>query len=145
VGNYLTVHENPVSFRQGFSFSPNHVTTIEPGFYLEGEFGMRIENVYLCKEVEVGLDLFAIANPQTKYEFQGKRYLGFECITRVPIDVRMIDWSLTTKSEIRWVNAHNTMVQDALLPLLEDDLDKDAREWLKRVCKPKIILPWTGA
>lgn len=47
-----------------------------------------------------------------------------------------------TKDEQRWVNAHNTMVQEALLPLLEDDLDREARDWLKRVCKPKIIWPW---
>lgn len=63
-------------------------------------------------------------------------------MTRVPICTNLIDWSLMTKDEQRWVNAHNTMVQDALLPLLEDDLDKEAREWLKRVCKPKIIWPW---
>lgn len=106
---------------------------------------MRIENVYLCKEVEVCMTDFS-ADIQTKYEFQGPRWLGFECITRVPIDVHMVDWGLTTKSEIRWINAHNTMVQDSILPMLDDDdLDKPARDWIKRVCKPKIILPWTGA
>lgn len=122
------------------------MTTIEPGFYLEGQWGMRIESTYICKEVEVGLPPKAPLTPQTKYDFGGKHWLGFECVTRVPIDTRMIDWSLTTKSEIRWVNAYNTAVQDAIMPLLDDDdLDKDARDWLKRNCKPKTIYPWTGA
>lgn len=45
----------PVGFNKGFSFKPGHVTTIEPGFYLEGRWGMRIESVYICKGVEVSL------------------------------------------------------------------------------------------
>lgn len=123
----------PVFFQRGFSFQPTHVTTIEPGCYLEGQYGIRVESVYICKEVEV------------KYPRE-HHWLGFECVTRVPIDTRMIDWTLTTKSEIRWINAYNTMVQDDVLPLLDDDdFDGPARDWIKRVCKPKIILPWTGA
>lgn len=43
----------PVGFNKGFSFKPGHVTSIEPGFYLEGRWGMRIESVYICKGVEV--------------------------------------------------------------------------------------------
>lgn len=53
VGNYSSVHEGPTGFVHGFSFKPGHVTTIEPGFYLEGQYGMRIESTYICKEVEV--------------------------------------------------------------------------------------------
>lgn len=88
------------------------------------------------------IDCSRIANSQTKYEYNGPNWLSFEPVTRVPICTDLIDWSLMTKDEQRWVNAHNTMVQEALLPLLEDDLDKEARDWLKRVCKPKIIWPW---
>ena len=134
-----------MGFVRGFSFKPGHVTSIEPGFYLEGQWGMRIESVYICKEVEVGLICRSSLTHQTKYEFGGSRWLGWECATQVPIDTRMVDWNLTTKAEIRWLNAHNTAVKDALMPLLEDDLDKDARDWLNRVCKPKTIFPWTGA
>ncbi|KAL1405791.1 hypothetical protein Q8F55_007467 [Vanrija albida] len=130
VGNYGEVHEGPVAFARGFSFLPGHVTTIEPGFYLEGQWGMRVESVYLVKEVE------------TKYDFGGLPYLGFEGLTQVPIDTRMIDWSLTTKPEIKWINEYNTSVEKALTPLLEDELDREARDWLKRVCKPKFIFPW---
>lgn len=120
----------PTGFTKDFSFKPGHVTTIEPGFYLEGQWGMRIESVFICKEVE------------TKYEFGGKPWLGFENVTRVPIDTRLVDWSLMTKEEIKTLNEHNKMVEEALLPLLEDDLDKEAREWLKRMCKPKFTWPW---
>lgn len=79
---------------------------------------------------------------QTKYDFGGLPYLGFEGLTQVPIDTRMIDWSLTTKPEIKWINEYNTSVEKALTPLLEDELDREARDWLKRVCKPKFIFPW---
>lgn len=123
----------PVGFNRGVQLQPSNVTTIEPGYYLEGQYGFRVESVYVVREVEV------------KYP-QEHHWLGFECVTRVPIDTKLIDWTLTTKSEIRWINAHNTMVQDAVLPLLDDDdFDGPARDWIKRVCKPKIILPWTGA
>lgn len=44
---------DPVSFPHGFSFRDGHVTTVEPGYYKEGEYGIRIENLYLCKEKEV--------------------------------------------------------------------------------------------
>lgn len=91
---------------------------------------MRIESVYICKEVE------------TRYAYGGKPWLGFELVTRVPIDTRLVDWSLLTRDEIKAVNDHNKVVEDALTPLLQDDLDKDAREWLKRMCKPKFTWPW---
>lgn len=72
VGSYLAVHESgwdslggrdaltrttgPM-FSRGTSFEPGHVTTIEPGFYKEGEFGVRIESVLLCKKIAVSLSL----------------------------------------------------------------------------------------
>ncbi|BEI79816.1 hypothetical protein CcaverHIS002_0103450 [Cutaneotrichosporon cavernicola] len=131
VANYGTVHEFPTGFVHGFSYKPGHVTTIEPGFYLEGKYGMRIESTFICKEVE------------TQFEFATK-WLGFECVTRVPIDNRLVDWNLLTKDEIKSLNEYNKMVEDALLPLLDDDLDKDARDWVKKMCKPHFIWPWTG-
>ena len=64
---------------------------------------------------------------------------------QVPIQTSLVDWSLTTKDQIRWLNAHNASVQEALMPLLDGDQDVEARDWLKRACKPKKIWPWTGA
>lgn len=64
---------------------------------------------------------------------------------QVPIQTSLVDWTLTTKDQIRWLNDHNTAVEAALMPLLDGDGDADARDWLKRACKPKKIWPWTGA
>jgi hypothetical protein len=64
---------------------------------------------------------------------------------QVPIQTSLVDWTLTTKDQIRWLNDHNTSVQEALMPLLDGDEDAEARDWLKKVCKPKKIWPWTGA
>lgn len=49
-----------------------------------------------------------------------------------------------SKDEIKWLNTHNTDVQNALMPLLVGDQDAEARDWLKKACKPKKIWPWTG-
>jgi len=49
-----------------------------------------------------------------------------------------------SRAEIQWLNDHNTSVQDNLMPLMDGDEDKEARDWVKRMCKPKKIWPWTG-
>ena len=66
-------------------------------------------------------------------------------LAQVPIQTSLVDWSVMTKSEIQWLNDHNNTVQENLLPMLDADQDQDAREWMKRMCKPKKIWPWTGA
>jgi hypothetical protein len=99
------------------------------------------------------------------YNFGGKTWLGFEritqvrffcisnagsgsngltCIIQVPIQSTLVEWSLMSKIEIKWLNEHNKAVQEALLPLLQEDRDKEARDWLKRVCKSKKVWPWMG-
>ncbi|ORY29687.1 peptidase M24, structural domain-containing protein [Naematelia encephala] len=132
VGTYLAVHEYPGFGNHGIAFQPGHITTVEPGFYKEGEFGVRIESIYICKRV------------QTMYQFNGDNWLGWERVTQVPIATNLIEWSLMSKEEIRWLNDHNKDVREALLPLLLDERDKQARDWLKRVTKPKTVWPWLG-
>ncbi|KAK8854626.1 hypothetical protein IAR55_003365 [Kwoniella newhampshirensis] len=133
VGSYLGVHEGPGYSGVG-SFVPGHVTTIEPGYYKEGEWGMRIESLLLCIPVD---------RNQTMYDTTG-HFLTWERITQVPIQTRLIDWSLLSKTEMRWLNDHNKRVEDALMPLLQADEDGDARDWLKKICKPHKIWPWSG-
>ena len=106
--------------------------TVEPGWYLEGRYGIRTESLVLCKQVD------------TAFNFGGQ-WFGWERITQVPIQTKLIDWGLMTKDDIRWINDHNTSVQEALWPSLQGDEDKEVREWLKRECRPKKIWPWTGA
>ncbi|WVR09447.1 hypothetical protein IAU60_006514 [Kwoniella sp. DSM 27419] len=135
IGTYLAVHESPV-FPKNAAFVPGNITSIEPGYYKEGEWGMRIESVVVCKELE---------SPEKPDGLDTSNFLTFDRITQVPIATNMVDYALLSKAEIRWLNEHNTSVQDTLWPLLQADEDADARDWLKRVCKPKKIWPWTGA
>ncbi|OCF39115.1 cytoplasmic protein [Kwoniella heveanensis CBS 569] len=131
IGTYLAVHENPM-FPRGAGLEPGNITSIEPGYYKEGEWGIRIESVILCKEAETPND-------------KSGKFLTFERITQVPIQTSLVDYKLLTKTEIRWLNEHNTSVKEALWDSLQGDEDADARDWLKRNCKPKKIWPWTGA
>lgn len=68
---------------------------LEPGYYEDGAFGIRIENVLVCKEVK------------TQFNFGDKGYLGFEHLTLVPIQTKMVDTSLLSQKEKEWVNNYH--------------------------------------
>ena len=124
VGHFLNVHEGPhsISFRRGTSdetLKPGMTVTDEPGYYHDGSFGIRIENILLVKP----------AAP--KYQFGGEdNWLQFENVTMVPIDINLIDKSLLTGEEIEWINKYHSKVRDTLHPFLSDD--KLATEYLLR-------------
>ncbi|KAG8842828.1 hypothetical protein FRB96_004713 [Tulasnella sp. 330] len=118
VGSFLNVHEGPHGFSNHVPLRPGHVLTNEPGFYKEGEFGVRIESAMVVRRVE------------TKGRFGGDIWLGFERFTQVPIQTTMIKPEMLTKDERRWIKAHNSQVRLTLTPLLQDD--KRALKWLKR-------------
>lgn len=77
---------------------PGNVISNEPGYYEDGNFGIRIENVVIIKEVK------------TPYNFNKKKYLGFEDITFVPIQAKMINTDLLTKDEIKYLNDYHKKV-----------------------------------
>lgn len=79
------------------------------GYYEEGNFGIRIENLYLVKE------------SQTPHRFNNKTYLEFEQITFCPIQPSLIDTSLMSEKEIEWVNEYNRQVREKLEPLISQD------------------------
>ena len=83
--------------------------TDEPGIYLEGRFGVRIENTM-------------IFTPYKETEF-GK-FLQMEPLTLCPIDTTPIVMDMMRKEEIEWLNAHHQKVRDELLALLDDEADK---------------------
>ncbi|KAF8530500.1 Creatinase aminopeptidase [Hysterangium stoloniferum] len=122
VGSYLSVHEGPLYFGRNVAFEVGHVISNEPGFYLEGEFGIRIESVLQVKRI------------QTKHQFQGNIWLGFERLTVVPIQVKMIKAALLSKEERAWVRNHNEECRQKLEPLLRDD--SRALRWLRKECQP---------
>ena len=115
VGSYLNVHEGPHQIRMQWKPCPlraNMIVTDEPGLYLEGRFGVRIENTMIIlpyKETEFG------------------RFLQMEPLTLCPIDTEPIIIDMMRPEEIEWLNEYHKRVYEELLPLLEDDED---REWL---------------
>ena len=120
VGSYLNVHEGPHQIRMEYRPAPFHAgmtVTDEPGIYLEGRFGVRIENVLLVQ-------------PYMETEFG--RFLQFETLTLCPIDTTPVDVTLLTDNERTWLNDYHQMVFDRLSPHLDDS----DRQWLYAATRP---------
>ncbi|KAI9483859.1 MAG: peptidase M24, structural domain-containing protein [Benjaminiella poitrasii] len=127
VGSFLNVHEGPhgIGIRPHFNDTPlaaGMTVTDEPGYYEDGKFGIRIENVVLVKDVE------------TPNNFGGRGYLGFEHVTIAPLGLNLIDVNLLTSSERKWVNDYHQECWDKLSPLLAHDAT--AAVWLKKETQP---------
>ena len=134
VGFYLNVHEGPqaISFRPAATPQPmlaGMVTSNEPGFYADGEFGIRIENVVLCAEVRTAM--------APAFGHGGAPYLGFEPLTTVPMCSLLVDEAALESHERRWLDAYHLAVRRAMLPALraaaEDEL---ALRWMMRETEP---------
>ena len=118
VGSYLSVHEGPHQLRMEWKPAPlvaGMTITDEPGIYLEGKFGVRIENTLLI-----------IPYKQTEFG----QFLQFESLTLCPIDTRPIVKELLLPEEIAWLNDYHQQVLTALSP----HLDGEEKEWLKDAC-----------
>lgn len=128
VGHFLNVHEGPHSIGTRRKEADDHpfrngmTITNEPGYYEDGAFGIRIENVLLVK------------NADTKFRFNNKQYLDFEHITMVPLQKKMIQVDMLTDVELKWVNDYHAEVLEKLAPLLQDD--KPSLAWLVENTKP---------
>ncbi|CAL5066519.1 unnamed protein product [Urochloa decumbens] len=118
VGAALNVHEGPqsISYRYGnlTALQKGMIVSNEPGYYEDNSFGIRIENLLLIKELN-------LAN-----SFGGISYLGFEKLTFVPIQSKLIDTSLLSPLEINWINEYHEQVWKKVSPLLSGD----SRDWL---------------
>jgi len=121
VGSYLCVHEGPQSIsRAGMApLEPGMICSNEPGYYKEGAYGIRIENLVLVTEAE-------------KLAGGEREMMGFETLTLVPIDRRLIDKSLLSAEEIRWLDAYHARVRDIISP----EVDPDTRRWLEAATAP---------
>ncbi|MCR8549775.1 aminopeptidase P family protein [Salipiger sp. P9] len=122
VGAYLSVHEGPARIaRTGtVPFAPGMILSNEPGFYREGAYGIRIENLIA---VEPAPPLPGQTVP---------RMLQFETLTWVPIDRRLIVTALLTQAERDWLNAYHAEVLARIGPQVEGE---DA-DWLATACAP---------
>lgn len=96
------------------------ITSIEPGVYRPGLWGVRIENLVLNVAA------------QTEEAGTFGEFLEFETLTLCPIDTRCIDRTLMREDEVQWLNAYHATVQARLLPLVQGD----ARAWLLERTKP---------
>ena len=121
IGSYLSVHEGPQSIsRAGMAvLEPGMICSNEPGYYKEGAYGIRIENLVLVTEL-------------TKLPGADRETMGFETLTLAPIDRRLIVKEMLTADEAQWLDGYHARVAAALGP----DLDEDARAWLKHATAP---------
>lgn len=127
MGSYLNVHEGPIGIGTRIQFSevpltPGNVISNEPGYYEDGAFGIRIENIIMVKEVE------------TKHQFGEKSYLGFEHVTMVPYCRKLIDESLLTNCEKHWLNEYHAEIYSKTNEFLKGDTV--ALRWLERETLP---------
>lgn len=132
VGSHLNVHEGPhvISFKAqalGTALEPGFLTSNEPGYYEENEFGIRIENV--CITVEAG-----VKGPPTGIE---KPFYGMEHVTFCPMQAGMIEISLLSEKERKWVDAYHAECFEKLSPFLKDD--EKTLAWLRINTQPLSV------
>lgn len=113
VGAYLNVHEGPQGI--GFRLRPNDAgftagmtTSNEPGYYEEGNFGIRIENVCIC------------TNAVTANNFNNRKFCTFETVTMTPIKTHLINISMLDDTEIEWLNNYHEKVRKSLVGMMTE-------------------------
>ena len=119
VGSYLNVHEGPHQVRMEYMPAPlraGMTLTDEPGLYLAGKFGVRIENTLLIREY---------------METEFGKFLQMESLTLCPIDTAPIDVEMLLPEELAWLNAYHAEVYAKLAPYL----DKEEQKWLENATK----------
>ena len=124
VGYLLSVHEGPNAFRWYKSATRNEdtvleagmVTSDEPGVYIEGSHGIRIENEIICKKLE---------------ENEYGQFMGFEPLTCAPIDLDAVIPEQMTAKQRAYLNDYHAFVYEKLAPLMEEE----ERAWLKHATR----------
>ncbi len=114
VGFCLNVHEGPhgISKHYKTAFVENMVVSNEPGFYKKNAYGIRIESLIYVKKIN-------------------QEFLGFETLTKAPIDLKLINKNLLNKEEILWLNNYHQQVYKDISKFL----NKSEQDWLKNKCK----------
>jgi Xaa-Pro aminopeptidase len=124
VGYILNVHEGPQGIRWRYAegvaeaiLEEGMTVTDEPGVYIAGKHGIRLENELLCVE---------------KAESEYGRFLGFDCLTLCPIDLDAVDPAYLDERELDMLNAYHARVYDLLAP----ELTEEERSWLRKYTAP---------
>jgi Xaa-Pro aminopeptidase len=124
VGSYLSVHEGPVSLSRHARPVPlaaGMILSNEPGYYLPGQYGIRLENLLLVQPAEL---------PE-----EAKPFLCFETLTLAPFDRRLIEPRLLDPAEVAWLDAYHARVAEQVGPALPTD----ARDWLEAATAPLAL------
>jgi Xaa-Pro aminopeptidase len=121
IGSYLSVHEGPQSIsRAGLAvLEPGMICSNEPGYYKEGAYGIRIENLVL------------VTKPQA-VPGGDREMMGFETLTLAPIDRRLIVRDMLSAAETAWLDAYHARVLEAVGP----EVDAETRVWLQAATAP---------
>jgi len=127
VGAALNVHEGPHSISPRFGntepMKVGMVVSNEPGYYEDGRFGIRIENLLEVQSVESG---------ETKAG--DKSFMKFEKLTLIPIQKNLIKIDLMTDEELKWLNDYHAIVLKKVGSLMEDGTP--GKLWLEKMCSP---------
>lgn len=128
VGAALNVHEGPQSISPRFAntqgLHAGMVVSNEPGFYKRGAFGIRIENLLLIQKKK----------PKYEAETEGKTWLGFSRLTKIPIQKSLVAVELMSATDLNWLDAYHNEVWEAVSPHLSDD--EPAKAWLREATSP---------
>ncbi len=121
VGQYLGVHEGPHSLKNIVTppFVEGNLMSIEPGYYEDGRFGIRLENL-------------AFVTKDEKLSTAAKTWYRFHPVTLCPIDRKLVDKSLMSRDQVAWLNAYHKRVYKELAPALK----RAEKAWLKKATRP---------
>lgn len=118
VGSFLSVHEGPQRISKANSnvkLSEGMILSNEPGYYKQGEYGIRIENLVVVEKKE-------------EFSKGDRNFYCFRTLTKAPIDLSLVDQKMLNDDEKKWLSEYHKSVKDELSSLL----DKDSSDWLKK-------------
>ena len=126
VGQFLSVHESPPSVRSGSMargmedepLRPGNILSDEPGIYFAGKYGIRCENLVLCKQL---------------FENEYGRFLGFETLTLAPFDLDLVDRDYLSDEDVRVLNDYHERVYNTLSPYLDEEEKAFLRHETRRI------------
>jgi Xaa-Pro aminopeptidase len=125
VGAYLSVHEGPAGISRAaktVALKPGMILSNEPGYYLPGAYGIRLENLLLVQPADFGT--------------QKRKFLRFETLTVAPFDRALIEPALLTPAALEWLNAYHARVREVLEHRLDPETDAGAKAWLAAATAP---------
>lgn len=111
-------HPNDPGLQEGM------ILSIEPGYYEDNQFGIRIENLVLVRKAA------------TKYNFKDRGFLAFDSLTLVPIQTKMLNPLMLTADEVEWLDTYHQACRDVIGRALEEQGRDLALQWLLRETQP---------